>query len=130
MKILLDTQIFLWYILADKRLSKKHYHLISNNTNEVYLSAASVWECCIKQQIGKLHLPSNPAEYLLEKRSLHSCLSLSIDESSLKHLLNLPLLHKDPFDRILICQSIEKTFILLTEDEKILQYKHPALKFG
>ncbi|MBI2967368.1 MAG: type II toxin-antitoxin system VapC family toxin [Bacteroidetes bacterium] len=130
MKILLDTQIFLWYISDDKRLSRKHYRLISDNSNVIYLSTASIWECCIKQQIGKLKLPSNPAEYLSEKRSLHSCISLPIDESSLKHLFTLPLLHKDPFDRILICQSIEYLLKFLTEDEKIHQYQHPHLNFG
>lgn len=129
MNLLLDTHIFLWYISADKRLRKKHFDLIKNANNDVYFSVASIWECCIKQQIGKLDLPEEPSLYLSNKRILHKINSLHIDENCMKHLSNLPPIHKDPFDRIIICQAIEYKLRLITEDINIKKYKLPDLHF-
>jgi PIN domain nuclease of toxin-antitoxin system len=129
MNILLDTHIFLWYISGNKRLDSKHRDLISDEKNDVFLSAISIWECCIKQQIGKLEFPSEAAHYLSEKRELHQILALPVDEGCLSHLSSLPVLHKDPFDRILICQSISNKMKLITKDQLLKQYKITGLSF-
>jgi PIN domain nuclease of toxin-antitoxin system len=129
MTILLDTHIFLWYISGDKRLDNKHREAISDAKNDVYLSAISIWECCIKQQIGKLEFPVEAARYLSEKRELHKILALPVDEHCLAHLSSLPVLHKDPFDWILICQAIQNKMKLVTKDELIKQYKITGLHF-
>ena len=128
MKILLDTHIFLWFITANKRLSDEYIDSISNKNNDVYLSVASIWECIIKQQIGKLNFPQEASEYLSQKRLLHNINSLSIDENSLKHLAKLPKIHNDPFDRIIICQSLEHKMVLITVDKKIKKYKRINLQ--
>jgi PIN domain nuclease of toxin-antitoxin system len=127
MKILLDTSIFIWYILDDVNLSKKHSEIIEDLNNEIYLSVISVWEATIKQQIGKIDFPESASKYLPKQREKHEIKSLSLDESTIKNLFNLPLLHKDPFDRILICQAIEYDFFLMTVDETIRKYEKVKL---
>jgi PIN domain nuclease of toxin-antitoxin system len=71
MKILLDTHIFLWYILGDSKLPAAYRVAIQDPANEVYLSVASVWEAVIKYQIGKLPLPAPPAIYMMQQRVAH-----------------------------------------------------------
>ncbi|RMG15497.1 MAG: type II toxin-antitoxin system VapC family toxin, partial [Cyanobacteria bacterium J055] len=105
MNILLDTHIFLWFISGDSRLSADVRDAIRDSDNIVYLSVASIWESIIKYQLGKLPLPEPPEFYLPKQRILHQISSLSIDESSVALLAQLPALHRDPFDRILICQA-------------------------
>jgi len=68
MGILLDTHIFLWFINEDSRLPIRLRDLITDGGNEVFLSSMSIWECCIKQQTGKLVLPDEAAAYLTSKR--------------------------------------------------------------
>jgi len=129
MKILLDTQIFLWYITNDKRLTKKRLEQIAAPANEIFISAASIWECCIKQNIRKLNFPDEAAKYLKEQRQRHQFQALSIDENCLKHLSLLPDIHNDPFDRILISQAMELHLQLMTDDFLIKKYSSLNLKF-
>lgn len=127
MKIILDTHVFLWLITDDLRLSNDNKALILDMEHQVFLSVASIWECVIKQQIGKLPLPDEAAKFLSEQRNLHQIDALTITEQTIAHLHQIPLLHKDPFDRLLICQAIENKAILLTEDSTILQYQIQGL---
>lgn len=103
MKILLDTHIFLWFISGDTQLLTDVRDAIRDPDNEVYLSAISVWEPIVKYQLGKLPLPGHPEAYLLKQRDLHQIASLALDEISVVQLAKLPPLHRDPFDRMLIC---------------------------
>lgn len=122
MKILLDTHIFLWFITNNKRLSQNFCDAISNQDNEIYLSVVSVWEAMIKYQLGKLPLPESPEIYLPKQREKHLISSLSIAENTITQLAKLPPLHNDPFDRLLLCQSLEHDLIIMTEDQAILSY--------
>ena len=122
MKILLDTCAFLWIITDDRKLSRQARKLFVDPENEVYLSVASTWEIAIKYKLGKLSLPNPPQEYIPSKRRQHNIDSLSLDEEATLHLTKLPDLHKDPLDRILICQAIVAGLILLTPDELTTQY--------
>jgi PIN domain nuclease of toxin-antitoxin system len=122
MRLLLDTHVFLWYITADSRLSTAVRDAIRDHTNEAYLSVVSLWEVIIKHQLGKLPLPHPPETYLPEQREKHSISSLDLDEASIKHLAKLPPLHRDPFDRILVCQAIEHGMTIITVDKSILAY--------
>ena len=122
MKILLDTHVFLWFIQNDNRLSAKWRTEIEAPDNQVFFSVASVWECVIKYQLGKLNFPESPEVYLPKKRKQHLINSLVIDEGSIAYLTNLPLLHKDPFDRLLICQSLQHNLLIMTSDNAILSY--------
>lgn len=122
MKILLDTCTFLWIITDDPNLSLQAKKLFIDPSNEVYLSVASTWEIAIKYKRGKLSLPKPPEKYIPTKRKQHNIDSLPLDEEATLYLTKLPDLHKDPFDRILICQSIVSGLIILTPDELISQY--------
>jgi len=122
MKLLLDTHIFLWFITNNNRLSRKYCDSISDADNEIYLSVVSVWEAMIKYQLGKLTLPESPDIYLPKQREKHLISSLSIDETTIAQLAKLPPLHHDPFDRLLICQSLEHDLMMMTEDKAIISY--------
>ncbi|MDF0552141.1 type II toxin-antitoxin system VapC family toxin [Kamptonema sp. UHCC 0994] len=122
MKLLLDTHIFLWFISGDNRLSVRFREAIRTPDNEVYLSVVSVWEAMIKYQIGKLPLPETPEIYLPKQRERHLISSLPIDEESVAQLAKLPPLHRDPFDRLLMCQSLQHGLVMVTEDPAIIAY--------
>jgi PIN domain nuclease of toxin-antitoxin system len=122
MKILLDTHIFLWYISGDKRIADSMVQHIQLPENDVYLSVISLWEVIIKHQLGKLPLPQSPEIYIPAQRHRHAINSLGIDEATIKQLAELPPLHNDPFDRLLICQAIENNMAIATVDSRILAY--------
>lgn len=122
MKILLDTHIFLWFISGDSRLSTDVREVIRTPDNEIYLSVVSVWESIVKYQLGKLPLPESPETYLPKQRNLHQIASLALDESSVAQLAKLPPLHRDPFDRMLICQAVKNGLIIATVDAAVRAY--------
>jgi PIN domain nuclease of toxin-antitoxin system len=122
MKILLDTHIFLWFISGDLRLATSIRDSIRDLDNEVYLSVISVWESTIKYQLGKLPLPESPEIYLPKQRDRHQIVSLALDEISIAHLTKLPSLHRDPFDRMLICQALQHELTIATVDKIICAY--------
>lgn len=122
MRILLDTHIFLWFISGDTQLSTDVRDAIREPDNEVYLSAVSVWEVIVKYQLGKLPLPEHPETYLPKQRDLHQIASLSLDENSVVQLAELPPLHRDPFDRMLICQALQNDLTIATVDSAVRAY--------
>lgn len=122
MKLLLDTHIFLWYISGDRHLPKSLRNIIQDSANGVYLSVVSLWESIVKYDLGKLPLPLSPEKYLPLQRERHDISSLSLDEAAIIHLSTLPSLHRDPFDRMLICQAIEHKMTFVTMDTAIAQY--------
>jgi PIN domain nuclease of toxin-antitoxin system len=127
MMILLDTHVFLWYISADSQLPIEYRDAIRDPDNQVFLSAASVWEAVIKYALGKLPLPEAAAEYLPRQREAHRIASLPVEESALVHLARLPALHRDPFDRILIAQALQHGMKLATVDDAVRAYPVPLL---
>ena len=122
MKLLLDTHIFLWFINGDAKLTTSLRDRIRDPNNDVYLSVASIWEATVKYQLGKLPLPESPEKYLPNQRIRHQIESLSIDEGSIAKLIDLPPIHRDPFDRILICQAMQHDLPIATIDSIISQY--------
>ena len=122
MKLLLDTHIFLWLVDDSKRLSDRNRQIIHNLDNEIFLSVVSIWECVIKYQVGKLNFSSSPEIYLPIQRRKHFIKTLTVDENSIARLINLPLLHRDPFDRLIMAQALQNDLIVMTEDKAILAY--------
>ena len=122
MRILLDTHVFLWFISADARLPAAMREGIRDPANEVYLSAVSVWEIIVKHQLGKLPLPAPAETYLPAQRARHRIESLPLDEESVVQLVRLPALHRDPFDRMLLCQAMHHDLVLATEDGTLRGY--------
>ena|ERR1043165_8657116 len=127
MRLLLDTHIFLWYISGDDRLPTAMKDAIRDPGNEAYLSVVSLWEAIIKHQLGKLPLPQPPARYLPEQRRRHLITSLDVDEESVTRVAGLPSLHRDPFDRLLICQAMRHGLTVVTVDPAIQSYPVPVL---
>jgi len=122
MRLLLDTHVFLWFISGDTKLSASAKAHITDPNNDVYLSVASVWEAVVKYHLGKLPLPQAPGMYLPLQRQNHHISSLGIDEATIGFLPKLPALHRDPFDRILICQALQHGLTLVTVDAAITAY--------
>ncbi|MDH5253525.1 MAG: type II toxin-antitoxin system VapC family toxin [Nitrospira sp.] len=122
MRCLLDTCTFLWIIAGAKELSLAAKEIFANPANEVLLSAVSVWELSVKHALGKLPLPSAIDRFIIEQRERHGIAALPLNERAVLHLAKLPVLHRDPFDRMLICQAIEHDCLLLTPDPLITQY--------
>jgi PIN domain nuclease of toxin-antitoxin system len=122
MGLLLDTATFLWVTLGAPQLSANARRLVSDPDNEVYLSAASIWEIVVKHALGRLPLPSPPHEFVPRERQRHEIEPLSLDEASVLQLGKLPGHHQDPFDRMLVCQAIAHGLTLVTPDRLIMQY--------
>ena len=118
-RYLLDTHVFLWFVMGDRRLSREVNEIIRDSANQIYLSIVSIWEISIKQGLGKLPpLPDEP-EALISNSEL---LPLRIEISHAKLAGRLPLLHRDPFDRMLVAQAQIEDLILITSDPDIPKY--------
>ena len=122
MRILLDTVTFLWAVIDAPDLSDDARELFVDPENDVYLSSVSTWEIAVKHSRGKLPLPEPPVRFVPAQRKQHSIDSLPLDEEATLHLSRLPVLHKDPFDRMLVCQAIVHQLVILTPDDLINQY--------
>ena len=122
MKILLDTCTFLWLIRGSKELSQTSREAFTSSANEVYLSAVSAWEINVKHALGRLPLPQSPGVFIHRERQRHLISALPLSEQDSSHLGKLPALHKDPFDRMLVCQAIENSLVILGPDPLIEQY--------
>ena len=122
MKILLDTQIFLWALAEPKRLGENAKSLLRSKENQLYLSAASSWEISIKAGLGKLPLPEPPDKYISSRMANLKILPLDVKHYHTFIVYQLPLHHRDPFDRILIASSIAENSYLMSADEKFRNY--------
>jgi PIN domain nuclease of toxin-antitoxin system len=122
MKLLLDTHAFLWYITNNPKLPRYAYDAIRDKSNEAYLSVVSVWEALVKFQIGKLVLPPPADEYINERRTAHRIANLPLELEAVSHLLSLPAHHRDPFDRMLICQALHHELTIITVDDQFRHY--------
>jgi PIN domain nuclease of toxin-antitoxin system len=122
MKLLLDTQVLLWFISADARLSNSWRDAIRDPANTAFLSVASVWEAVIKSQLGKLPLPAPAEIYLPHQRRRHSIRTLSIHQGTVAELAQHPPLHRDPFDRIIIAQARRYGLTVMSVDSAMKAY--------
>ena len=122
MKALLDTHTFLWWNADDPRLSQTSRDVIADGHNELYLSVASAWEIAIKAARGSLILPEPPEVYVPSRLQLHRILPLPIQLRHALHVFDLPPIHRDPFDRLLIAQSQLEDLPIMTTDPEIVRY--------
>lgn len=122
MNILIDTNIFIWWITNNSKLPKSSAKTIENATN-IHLSVASVWEIIIKSRLGKLSLVSaNISDFISKQLQINQFLPLSI---SLEHVLeidNLSNFHEDHFDRVIIAQAKIEKLPVLTSDKVFKKY--------
>jgi PIN domain nuclease of toxin-antitoxin system len=121
MRLLLDTCTFLW-LAGGEALSPVAADAVREPSNEVLLSSVSAWEIALKHASGRLPLPEPPERLIPTERRLRGIATLPLDEDASFHLSRLPGLHRDPFDRMLICQAIAHGLAIVTPDPLITQY--------
>ena len=122
MRVLLDTCAFLWFIGGSERLSRPARDLMEDFDNRLYLSLASLWEIAIKITIGKLEL-AQPFDPLIPQQiEVHQIRLLQIHPDHLSRLLDLPLHHRDPFDRLIIAQAICERLPIISCDRAYPAY--------
>jgi len=119
---LLDTHTLLWCSENDENLSPKVERIITNPDNDIFVSIVSFWEICIKISINKLQtkLPVEQLEQYLINNNIQ-LLPIKLNHTFL--VKNLPLFHRDPFDRLLIAQAISENLILLSKDSNFEKYE-------
>ncbi len=124
MKFIVDTHLLLWAAAASPRLPMEAHSIMNNDDNELFFSAASIWEVAIKQNLGRKDFKVDAR--LLRRGLLDNGYSeLPIDSEHAVTLDTLPDLHKDPFDRILVAQAISEGITLLTADTAVAKYPGP-----
>jgi PIN domain nuclease of toxin-antitoxin system len=126
-KILLDTAAFWWIASGSSRLSRRAAEAFADPANDISLSPISLWELVVKNQIGKLPTSVPIIDLLGQIRNGRLIRSLPVIESAVLRLASLPPLHRDPFDRLLICQALDEDMTLLTPDEQVRAYPVPTL---
>jgi PIN domain nuclease of toxin-antitoxin system len=122
MRILLDTHVFLWWLLDKSELTENARNVIQNSENEIYVSAVSCWEIAIKAGLGRLELPRNPETFISEQLAMNCFESLPVQVSHALAVYQLPALHQDPFDRLLVAQAKKEKLALLTGNPLIARY--------
>jgi len=124
MKYLLDTHVIIWLAKGSDELPQNIKELIEDHANDIYVCSISLWEIAIKMNLGKLDLKL-PLDKLLLDIKAGGFNVLQIGDSHLVKLLDLPYIHKDPFDRLIISTAIVEEMTLITIDENIHKYDVP-----
>ena len=122
MKLLLDTHTFIWWDMEPGRLSSRALTLCKDINNRLVLSVASVWEMEVKIQLGKLRFERPLAQMLSEQQNQNRLQILPITLAHALAIETLPLIHKDPFDRMLISQAQVEAMPLVSHDRQIAAY--------
>jgi PIN domain nuclease of toxin-antitoxin system len=122
MKALIDTHVFLWWNTDDPQLSVPAREFMREGTNDLFVSAATAWEIAIKVGCGRLVLPLAPGQYVPERMTLHRMQSLPVLLAHALKVSDLPPIHQDPFDRLLVAQCQVEGLPLLTADRLIALY--------
>jgi PIN domain nuclease of toxin-antitoxin system len=117
-RVLLDTHALLWILSDDERLSEAARKIITDETNDILVSVVSAWEMAVKRAQGKLRAPDNLEHVIAEAGFLQRLVGFD----DCKRLTTLPRIHRDPFDRMLVCQALEEGIPIVTRDETICRY--------
>lgn len=123
MAVLVDTQVFLWMHAEPHRLSDSARAMVVDPAREVLFSAVSSWEIAIKHTLGRLDLPERPAVYVPSRIASAGLTAIAIEHSHTLRAGSLPLIHNDPFDRLLIAQARELGVELMTSDTVFSRYE-------
>lgn len=122
MRLLLDTHVFLYWVLGDPRLSPLAEASIKDSGTQVYLSAASVWEMAIKLSLGRLRLEGDLLGFVEGELRQNGFQALPVTYRHASRVATLPPLHRDPFDRLLVAQALEENLTLVSGDAEIARY--------
>jgi PIN domain nuclease of toxin-antitoxin system len=127
MRLLLDTQAFLWFVTDDPRLSAPARTAIEDGGNERLLSIASVWEMAIKHSIGKLAFTEPFGQFVANETAANNINLLPVAVEHTVAVAFLPLHHRDPFDRILVAQAMTDNLPIVSSDEVVDRYAVPRI---
>ncbi len=122
MRLLLDTCTLLWLTQDADELSDHARGLLVSPSTELVLSSASAWELAVKSALGRVRFDRPLDEWLADVRESYGLTPLPIDDDAAVHLLRLPPLHRDPFDRMLVAQALVHGLVILTPDRAIREY--------
>ncbi|MEA2786643.1 MAG: hypothetical protein QOF71_2747 [Candidatus Eremiobacteraeota bacterium] len=122
MRLLLDTHVWLWWMLGSSKIGKKAQRIMFDPATTLYFSTASAWEIAIKYSIGKLPLPAPPASYISARAAGGDFRVIDVRLEHALAVAELPRHHDDPFDRLLVAQSIAEGFRLVTADRRLAMY--------
>ena len=122
MRVLLDTQAWLWMLAAPERFAPATRKLLTKSANELVLSAASAWEIAIKHGLGKLRLPDAPERAVPELMARSGVIPLPVLHRHALRAATLPPKHRDPFDRLLVAQAQIEDLSILTADRSFRLY--------
>jgi PIN domain nuclease of toxin-antitoxin system len=126
-RYLLDTHAAIWFLIGvDEKLSSAARRVIESDSCPVYLSVVSGWEMAIKINIGKLQFPGNAAGFIRSAQAWDITI-LPIETAHLTALESLPLIHRDPFDRLLVATALAEKMTLISADENIRRYDVPLV---
>lgn len=124
MKFLLDTHCLLWTVFEPDRLSTQAQETIANQNQIICVSLISLWEISIKQNIGRLDIPKE----FFEVVTTGGFEMLPVTLAQIEQYRNLPLHHRDPFDRMLVVQARQQKLVLITRDSEISKYDLEIIK--
>ncbi len=124
MRVLLDTHILLWWLKDDSKLSADAVNIIENPTNDILISAVNTWEIAIKKSMGRIQIDMNELLKSIKSSGL-GVLDITVNHTC--QVSNLHYHYQDPFDRMLIAQSIVEPMRLLTHDDTLIQYGEHVL---
>ena len=127
MRLLLDTHVWLWMIGEHERLNESTRAALSDPQNDLFLSAAAVWELAIKHAAGKLKYTGSPAIHVPIHIKRSGVLPLPITADHGLAAAALPMHHRDPFDRLMIAQTLAEELTLATADDRLSAYGVPLL---
>lgn len=119
MRVLLDTHILLWWLKDDKKLPLEAVNIIEDKANDIFISAVNAWEISIKKSLGRIQIDLNEFSKSITNSGLN-VLNVTLNHAC--QIASLPDYHKDPFDRMLIAQSIVEPMRLLTHDKPLVRY--------
>ena len=122
--LLLDTHVFYWWMQTPQPISQNAFDAISDPRRAVFFSVAGAWEIWIKQNAGHIRVPDDLEEVLAET----DIRPLEVTLPHAARAAKLPLIHRDPFDRLMIGQALEEDLVLVTRDAKIPEYDVPTIK--
>jgi PIN domain nuclease of toxin-antitoxin system len=124
-RLLLDTQLLIWAAMFPERLSETARALVNDSRNELLFSALSIWEVAIKSALRRDHFQVDP-RLLLRGLLDNGYAELPVTSRQAVNVDALPLLHKDPFDRLLLAQAISEGILLITADARLARYPGPV----
>lgn len=128
MRLLVDTHVWLWLQTAPDRIDDVTLEKLANESNDLYLSAASGWEIAIKYRLGKLALPQTPEVYVPDRMRMTGTTPLAVEHAHALRVANLPDHHRDPFDRLLIAQAQLLGVAIVTADQQFSVYDVELLR--